>query len=60
MPDYLDRQEADILAFRKDEDMRLRADLDSRLDRRAFRTRRSRSSTPCAPPRWARRPGSRG
>jgi tRNA uridine 5-carboxymethylaminomethyl modification enzyme len=27
---YLDRQEADILAFRKDEDMRLPADLDYR------------------------------
>jgi len=28
---YLDRQEADIVAFRKDEDMRLPADLDYRL-----------------------------
>jgi tRNA uridine 5-carboxymethylaminomethyl modification enzyme len=27
---YLDRQEADIVAFRKDEDMRLPADLDYR------------------------------
>ncbi|HOZ29138.1 MAG TPA: hypothetical protein PK080_17350, partial [Hyphomonadaceae bacterium] len=28
---YLDRQEADIVAFRKDEDMRLPVDLDYRL-----------------------------
>ena len=56
---YLDRQEADIVAFRRDEDMRLPADLDYRVRRRSFERGEGKADRPSARPRSARRRGSR-